>query len=59
MWQVEEVQGTLYGTSYLIRNDRDQGYLSNNSQAGGGTLHFMTRADADIVADILNRADVK
>ena len=59
MWQVEEVQGTLYGTSYLIRNDRDQGYLSNNSQGGGGTLHFLNRAEAEGIAAVLNRSDVR
>lgn len=59
MWLVEEVQGTLYGTSYLIRNDRDQGYLANNCQAGGGALHFMNRAEAQGIADVLNRCDVK
>lgn len=59
MWHVEVVEGTLYGTSYLIKSDRDQGYLSNNSPAGGGVLHFMNRADAEVIADVLNRADVK
>lgn len=56
MWEVERVDGTLYGTSYLIRNKETGGYLADNS-SGGGAIHFGTEGKANIACRMLNATD--
>lgn len=58
MWEVEEVHGTLYGTSYLIKNTNDQGYLACNAP-GGGTLHFMFKDEAMDIVRLLNSCVIR